>query len=60
MRELRLVPSALMVWAVTLTVLLGQLPLAVILLVGVLTALVVCKQFGQSLMSLYWASSHCW
>lgn len=50
MRELRLVPSALMVWAVTLTVLLGQLPLAVILLVGVLTALVVCKQFGQSLM----------
>src|SRR5699024_12199254 len=50
MRELRLVPSALMVGAVILTVLLGQLPLAVILLVVVLTALVVCKQFGQFLM----------
>ncbi|MDN5728835.1 ComEC/Rec2 family competence protein [Corynebacterium casei] len=50
MRELRLLPAALMVWAMTLMVLLGYFPVAVIVLLISATTFVLIKQFGQAIL----------
>ena len=50
MRELRLVPSALTVWAVALLVLCGYLPVAAIALLIATAGMVIFKQFGQAIL----------
>lgn len=50
MRELRLLPASLMVWAMTLMVLLGYFPVAVIVLLISATTFVLIKQFGQAIL----------
>ena len=50
MRELRLLPAAVIVWAMTLMMLLGYFPVAVIVLLISATAFVLIKQFGQAIL----------
>ena len=50
MRELRLVPSGLTVWAVALLVLCGYLPVAAIALLIATAGMVIFKQFGQAIL----------
>ncbi|MDN6246616.1 MAG: ComEC/Rec2 family competence protein, partial [Corynebacterium casei] len=50
MRELRLLPAAVSVWAMTLMVLLGYFPVAVIVLLISATTFVLIKQFGQAIL----------
>lgn len=50
MRELRLLPSAVIVWAMTLMVLLGYLSVAVMVLFIAVVGFVLMKQWGQAIL----------